>query len=114
MTPVLPNLRSRLAACRGVLVDSNILLDIVTNDPAWEAWSSAALAEVAEFAPVIINPIIYAEVSVSFSRIEVLDATLPSHLYQRESLPWEAGFLAGKSFLRYRRLGGGGRSPLPD
>ena len=81
------------------LVDSNVLLDIATNDPAWGDWSARALAEVAEHTTLIINPIIYAEVSIGYTTIEALDAALPATLYQREPLPWEAGFLAGKSFL---------------
>jgi predicted nucleic acid-binding protein len=108
------NLRNRLSACRGALVDSNVLLDVATNDPAWGDWSARALAEVAEHAPLIINPIIYAEVSIGYTTIEALDTVLPATLYQREPLPWEAGFLAGKSFLAYRRRGGLRKSPLPD
>jgi predicted nucleic acid-binding protein len=62
----------------------------------------------------VINPIIYAEVSVGYSTIEALDAALPRAVYQREPLPWEAGFLTGKSFLTYRRRGGFRQAPLPD
>jgi hypothetical protein len=114
VTPALGNLRKRLRASRGVLVDSNVLLDVATSDPDWENWSSSALAEVAESATLIINPIIYAEVSIGYSTIETLDAVLPATLYRREALPWEAGFLAGKNFLMYRRRGGLRTSPLPD
>jgi predicted nucleic acid-binding protein len=114
MTRVLSDLPARLKACRGVLVDSNVLLDVISSDPVWSAWSSSALAEAAEYATLVINPIVYAEVSTTYSTIEALDAALPPALYQREPLPWEAGFLAGKCFLRYRRLGGARRSPLPD
>jgi predicted nucleic acid-binding protein len=114
MTRVLGNLPARLNACRGVLVDSNVLLDVISNDPVWSAWSASALAEAAVYATLLINPIIYAEVSTTYSAIEALNAALPAALYQREPLPWEAGFLAGKCFLRYRRLGGARRSPLPD
>ena len=95
-------------------MDSNVLLDIATNDPEWGDWSARALAEVAEHMTLIINPIIYAEVSIGFTTIEALDAVLPATLYQRQALPWEAGFLAGKSFLLYRRRGGSRTSPLPD
>ena len=98
----------------GVLVDSNVLLDVMTEDPAWFEWSSAALAQVAETELLIINPLVYAEVSVRFERIEDLDAALPSTLFRRDALPWEAGFLAGKCFRRYRHRGGVRRSPLPD
>jgi predicted nucleic acid-binding protein len=114
MTRVLSDLPARLKACRGVLVDSNVLLDVISSDPVWSAWSAGALAEAAEYATLVINPIVYAEVSITYSTIEALDAALPPALYQREPLPWEAGFLAGKCFLRYRRLGGARRSPLPD
>jgi predicted nucleic acid-binding protein len=107
-------LPGRLKACRGVLVDSNVLLDVATNDPNWGAWSARALAEVAEHATLIIDPIVYAEVSIGYSTIEALDAAIPAALYRREALPWEAGFLAGKCFLRYRRRGGPRLSPLPD
>jgi hypothetical protein len=107
-------LPGRLKGCRGVLVDSNVLLDVSTNDPNWGEWSARTLAEVAENAILIINPIVYAEVSIGYSTIEALDAAVPAALYRREALPWEAGFLAGKCFVRYRRRGGQRQSPLPD
>jgi predicted nucleic acid-binding protein len=108
-----PNL-NRLSGCRGVLVDSNVLLDVATNDPVWGDWSARSLAEIAEHTVLVINPIIYAEVSIGYTTIEALDFALPATLFQREHLPWEAGFLAGKCFLRYRRRGGLRSSPLPD
>lgn len=98
----------------GVLVDSNVLLDVLTEDATWFDWSAAALARVAETEVLIINPLIYAEVSVRFERIEDLEAALPTALFRRDGLPWEAGFLAGKCFRAYRRRGGARRSPLPD
>ena len=97
-----------------MLVDSNVLLDIATGDPAWSEWSAEALAQAAERYPLVINPIVYAEVSIGYDKIEALDEALPVALYRREPLPWEAAFLAGKCFLRYRRGGGQRRSPLPD
>jgi len=97
-----------------VLVDSNVLLDVLTGDPAWGDWSEGALAKCANSAMLVINPIVYAEVSVGFERIEELEAALPPELLRREPLPWEAGFLAGKCFVAYRRRGGAGRTPLPD
>jgi predicted nucleic acid-binding protein len=97
----------------GTLVDSNVLLDLFTDDPRWRAWSETELAEVIDRGPTLINPIIYAEISISFGRIEELEEALPTEL-EREGLPWEAGFLAGKCFLEYRRRGGEKRSPLPD
>jgi hypothetical protein len=114
VTPIISGLAARLNACRGVLVDSNVLLDIITDDPDWGKWSAGALAEVAEHTVLVINPIIYAEVSIRYTTIEALDAALPAALYQREPLPWEAGFLAGKCFVQYRRRGGVRNSPLPD
>lgn len=98
----------------GVLVDSNVLLDVLTEDASWFRWSAEALARAAESDTLIINPIVYAEVSVGFARIEELDASLPPTFFRRDALPWEAGFLAGKCFRRYRRSGGTRRSPLPD
>jgi hypothetical protein len=97
-----------------VLVDSNVLLDVATGDPVWSAWSAEALEHAANQAPLIINPLIYSEVSIAFLRIEELDTALPAELYRRESLPWEAAFLAGKAFLQYRKRGGARLLPLPD
>ena len=97
-----------------VLVDSNVLLDVLTEDPRWYPWSSDALLRCAETSPLVINPIVYAEVSIGFARIEELDAALPADDIERTPLPWEAAFLAGKCFVRYRRGGGTRRAPLPD
>ena len=97
-----------------VLVDANVILDIATEDPVWLEWSAAALEEAAESSILVINPLIYAEVSVGFGAIEALDDALPPDLYQREALPYEAAFLAGKCFIDYRRRGGDRRAPLPD
>ena len=91
-----------------------MLLDVLTEDAEWCAWSERALAECADESTLAINPIIYAEVSIRFERIEELEATLPESLVRRLPLPWEAAFLAGKSFVRYRRRRGTRRSPLPD
>lgn len=76
-------------------------------------WSEAALVEAVDAGSVIVNPIVYAEISVRFERIEELDNALPEQI-EREDLPWEAAFLAGKCFREYRRRGGMKRSPLPD
>ncbi len=97
-----------------VLVDSNVILDIFTEDPKWFSWSSRTLAEYAEKDLLIINPIIYAEVSIRFERIEELEEALPPEFFIREELPWEAAFLAGKCFLLYKRRKGKKTSPLPD
>ncbi|MES1244993.1 MAG: type II toxin-antitoxin system VapC family toxin [Acidobacteriota bacterium] len=98
----------------GVLVDANVILDVATEDPLWSEWSATMLARCADSGLLIINPIIYAEVSVGFDRIEELDEVLPADAFRRDPLPWEAAFLAGKCFLAYRRRGGARRSPLPD
>jgi predicted nucleic acid-binding protein len=97
-----------------VLVDANVLLDVATNDQTWAGWSSATLERIADEAILVTNPIVYAEVSVGFARIEDVNGALPEDLYRREGLPYEAAFLAGKVFLRYRRGGGTRSSPLPD
>lgn len=99
---------------RGVLVDSNVLLDLLENDATWYDWSAGKLQEAADSSLLIINPVIYAEISVGFQRIEELEAVMQPDLFQRRPLPWEAAFLAGKCFARYRKLGGIRRSPLPD
>jgi len=96
------------------LVDSNILLDIATKDPDWFDWSCHALETAANESTLVINAIIYAEVSIRFERIEELETAIPVSLYRREPLPFEAAFLAGKAFLRYRRRGGARIRPLPD
>src|SRR5215216_2395332 len=96
------------------LVDANIILDIVTEDSLWFEWSSSTLSHCAEKGKLWINPIIYAEVSIGFSRIEDLDEVLPKEIFHRAELPWEAGFLAGKCFLSYRKTAGNKTTPLPD
>ncbi|HTZ70611.1 MAG TPA: type II toxin-antitoxin system VapC family toxin [Acetobacteraceae bacterium] len=97
-----------------VLVDANVILDIMTEDTQWFGWSAEAIGRAADRYRLVINPIIYAEVSIRYSRIEELDATLARTTFDREPLPYEAAFLAGKSFLTYRQRGGTRRSPLPD
>jgi predicted nucleic acid-binding protein len=96
------------------LVDSNVLLDIATEDPSWYEWSAAALAGAANDGPLAINAIICAEVSIGFASIEELDDALPPEVFAREQLPYEAAFLTGKAFLAYRRRGGARSVPLPD
>ena len=97
-----------------ILVDSNVLLDLMTEDPRWLSWSAEAVERAADRFRLVINPIIYAEVSIRYSRIEELEAALPKAMFDREAIPYEAAFLAGKSFLTYRQRGGTRRSPLPD
>ncbi|MFZ2418567.1 MAG: type II toxin-antitoxin system VapC family toxin [Smithellaceae bacterium] len=95
-------------------MDSSVILDILTEDEIWFAWSAKTLADCASSNILAVNPIIYAEVSIRFEKVEELDAALPVTYFRRLPLPWEAAFLAGKCFLEYRRKGGQKRSPLPD
>jgi hypothetical protein len=97
-----------------ILVDSNVLLDVLSQDPRWARWSENALAQAADAGVLAINPIIYAEVSIRFERVEELETALPREDFERLPLPWEAAFLAGKCFVQYRRRGGAKRAPLPD
>ena len=97
-----------------ILVDSNVILDIATEDRIWFRWSSETLANCAEIHTLVINPIIYAEVSIGFDRIEDVEMVLPMSLFRRDAIPWEAAFLAGKCFMAYRRKGGEKSSTLPD
>ena len=99
---------------RPTLVDSNVLLDVITEDHEWLDWSASALARAADRSPLVINPIVYAEVAARFARIEDLEEALPADYYQRRPLPWDAAFLAGQCFVRYRRRDGARRSPMPD
>ncbi|GAA2003736.1 type II toxin-antitoxin system VapC family toxin [Brevibacterium samyangense] len=96
------------------LVDTNVLLDVLTHDPTWFEWSAGALADAFDHGRVVINPLIFAEVSVGFDRLEDLEWALPSPYVERVALPWDAGFLAGKAFVAYRRRGGEKSALLPD
>ncbi len=97
-----------------ILIDSNVLLDIVTADPDWLPWSQAALADALLAGPVAINQLVYAEVSIAYKQVAELDTVLARLHIQRADLPWEAAHLAGQAFLKYRRQGGIKTSPLPD
>jgi predicted nucleic acid-binding protein len=94
------------------LVDSNVILDLFA-DSAWRDSSVVALAAAANRGRLVINPIIYAEISVGYETTEILDALVPPTI-EREAIPYDAAFLAGKAYLEYRRRGGMRRSPLPD
>jgi predicted nucleic acid-binding protein len=96
------------------LVDSNVLLDIATDDPTWARWSAEALETAADESSLAINALIYAEISIGYERVEDLEEAIPSQTFRREPLPYEAAFLAGKAFLQYRRRGGIRTSPRPD
>jgi predicted nucleic acid-binding protein len=97
-----------------VLVDANVLLDVLTADPVWYDWSARQLDACRTQAELCINAIVYAEVSVGFARIEDLDDAVSAAYFTRLPLSWEAAFLAGKAFVRYRRAKGVRHSPLPD
>ena len=95
-------------------MDSNLLLDVFEPDAEWYEWSAECLVRCATYGRLVIDHVVFAEVSVGFSSIETLDQKLPPSLYERAPLPWEAAFLASKAFMEYRRAGGARRSPLPD
>ncbi|MEV0703075.1 type II toxin-antitoxin system VapC family toxin [Saccharopolyspora sp. NPDC050389] len=107
-------MESESAGAPATLVDSNVLLDLVIEEGEWVDWSSDALEKVAEEGPLVINPLIFAEVSVRFPTIEEVEEAFPNDFFIRTPLPWSAAFLAGKCFQDYRRRGGEKRSPLPD
>lgn len=90
----------------GTLVDSNVLVDVLDEDREWRDWSAAMLERASRQGQLVINPIVFAEVSVTFESLEQLDEALPPGYFVREPLPWEAAFLAGKAFAAYRRRGG--------
>ncbi len=98
-----------------VLVDSNVILDLFSEDPKWLSWSSTALQNAAADGRLVINPIVFGEISFRFESIEDLESALPSAI-EREAIPYEAAFLAAKAFTAYRRRAGaaGRTSLLPD
>jgi hypothetical protein len=98
----------------GALIDSNVLLDLFTDDPEWAGWSQTTLEAQGVKGPICINPVVYAEVSIGFELIEDLEFALNGCSLTMLSLPKEALFLAGKAFLRYRTAGGSRSAPLPD
>jgi hypothetical protein len=97
-----------------VLVDSNVILDVLTGDSLWADWSSNALADASGRERIVINQIIFAEVSPRYETLAALDIALPPTLFVREQIPFEAAFLAGKAFLLYRTRGGERRTPIAD
>jgi len=97
-----------------ILVDSNVLLDVFTRDPQWYSWSLKALSDASSTNRLVINPIIYSEVSIGFNSVQKLDLVLNEIGLLNEPLSTKVSFLAGKAFLRYRQKGGNKTSPLPD
>lgn len=99
---------------RETLVDSSVLIDVLTGDEKWFERSSLALRTAMNESVIVINPVIYAEVSTGYRKIEELDQRLPLDLYRRDPLPYAAAFVAARAFVKYRRKGGALTSPMPD
>ena len=97
-----------------VLIDSNVLLDIITEDPTWFGWSSSSLEEAADSSRVVVNAIIYAETSVRFTQVEDVDDVLADAGIERVDIPFDAAFLAGKAFAMYRKRSGVKTAVLSD
>lgn len=96
------------------LVDSCVLIDVLANDADWSEWSLETLDWLGQQAPLVINPIILAEISPRFDRAADLEAALSQLPLKREALPWDAAYLAGQAFKIYRTASGAKRSPMPD
>ena len=97
----------------GVLVDSNIVLDVFLDDPDWGDWSEARLAEYDQAGALYINPVVYSEISIGFKRIEEVESAIARAGFKMLQIPKEALFMAGKVYLEYRKKGTR-TSPLPD
>jgi hypothetical protein len=97
-----------------ILVDTNVLLDVLEDDPQWAGWSQSQLDAASATEHLAINPIIYSELSISFARIEELEVVIGEAGLAVEEVPRESLFLAGKAFLRYRQARGAKHSVLPD
>jgi predicted nucleic acid-binding protein len=98
----------------GYLLDANVLLDIATADATWLTWSEGQFQAALAQGPILINPIIYAELAPAFAKQSDLDHWLDPAVFQRLPLPYDAGWLAAQAFVKYRRAGGTKSSPLPD
>ena len=99
---------------KGVLVDSNIILDVFLDDPNWADWSESTLEEYAHYTTLYINSIVYSEISIGFKLIEDLEAAITKAGFQMLEIPKEALFLSGKVYLKYKKRKGVKRTPLPD
>ena len=97
-----------------VLVDTNVLVDVLQNDPQWADWSIAQLRAQATLHALAINPVIYAEMSLSFSTLEALDEVVLTLALELREMPRPALFLAAKAYALYRRRGGSKAQVLPD
>lgn len=96
------------------LLDTNILIDILTHDPSWYAWSQSTVRSCVAHGSTVINQIIYAELAPAFHTANELENALPYDDFEREDLPWEAAYLAGQCHRLYRQRGGRSRAPLND
>lgn len=96
------------------LVDTNVIVDILTHDMRWSSWSFRALSEAAATANIVINPIVYAELWAGDAEPDEVEAALATGALLREDLPWEAARRAGEAFRQYRQRGGPRTTPLPD
>lgn len=99
---------------KGILVDSNVILDVFLDDSQWGNWSESMLEEYSNQTQLYINPIIYSEISIGFKKIEELEYSISEAGFQLTEIPKEALFLAGKTFIKYKRRKGVKDSPLPD
>ncbi len=99
---------------KGVLVDSNVILDVFLNDLKWADWSESKLEEYSNHSSLYINSIIYSEISIGFKLIEDLESAISKAGFQLLEIPKEALFLAGKVYIKYKRRKGVKRTPLPD
>jgi predicted nucleic acid-binding protein len=97
-----------------ILVDTNVLVDLLTNDPVWAEWSTDAFCACMDHARLVIDTAVFAELAVRYDTVEALEQMIDAAGLTREHVPWSAAYLAGKAFERYRRSGGLRRSPLPD
>ena len=99
---------------KGVLVDSNVVLDLFLNDPKWADWSESKLDEYDQLGILYINSIVYSDISIGFKRIEDLESAIAKAGLQMLEIPKEALFLAGKAYIKYKKRKGTKRTPLPD
>ena len=97
-----------------ILVDSNVLLDILLDDPEWASWSQSQLDLWARRGPLLVNPMVYAELAAGFDSVRALDDTLDEAGLEFEEIPRDALFLAAKAHVLYRRRGGRRRGVLAD
>ena len=109
-----PSTRYGTTALSATLVDSCVLIDVLADDPLWADWSIDQLEKQGQRGPLVINPLILAEISPRYERADDLEAALAGLPLVREHLPWDAAFLAGQAFRVYRLGDGVKTSPMPD